>query len=82
MKILMATSEFSPFANTGQLGNEVQILASELKKLGAKNIHTEPVPVRAWQEGPPSRLELISPRQHAYDSLHCVHSAAATLNSK
>jgi starch synthase len=34
MKILMATSEFSPFANTGQLGNEVQILASELKKLG------------------------------------------------
>jgi starch synthase len=34
MKILMATSEFSPLANTGQLGNEVQILASELKNQG------------------------------------------------
>jgi starch synthase len=34
MKILMATSEFTPFANTGQLGDDVQLLASALKKLG------------------------------------------------
>jgi starch synthase len=34
MKILMATSELSPLANTGQLGDEVQILAKELKDLG------------------------------------------------
>jgi starch synthase len=34
MKILMATSEFSPFASTGDLGGQVGILAAELKRLG------------------------------------------------
>src|ERR1700736_2101534 len=34
MKILMATSEFSPLGSTGDLGDEVRILAIELKKLG------------------------------------------------
>src|SRR6516162_2033697 len=34
MKILMATSEFSPFASTGDLGGQVSILAAELKRLG------------------------------------------------
>src|ERR1700738_840860 len=34
MKILMATSELSPLANTGQLGDEVMILTRELKKQG------------------------------------------------
>jgi starch synthase len=34
MKILMATSEFSPFASTGDLGGQVGILAAELKRFG------------------------------------------------
>jgi starch synthase len=34
MKILMATSEFSPLASTGELGDQVSILAAELKRLG------------------------------------------------
>jgi starch synthase len=34
MKILMATSEFSPLASTGDLGSQVGILAAELKRLG------------------------------------------------
>jgi starch synthase len=34
MKILMATSEFSPLGSTGDLGDQVSILAIELKKLG------------------------------------------------
>jgi starch synthase len=34
MKILMATSEFSPLASTGELGDQVGILAAELKRLG------------------------------------------------
>jgi starch synthase len=34
MKILMATSEFSPLGSTGDLGDQVHILAAELKRLG------------------------------------------------
>jgi starch synthase len=34
MKILMATSEFAPFAVAGNLGVQVRTLAAELKKLG------------------------------------------------
>jgi starch synthase len=34
MKILMATSEFSPLGSTGNLGDEISILAVELKRLG------------------------------------------------
>jgi starch synthase len=34
MKILMATSEFSPLASTGDLGHQVGVLAAELKRLG------------------------------------------------
>jgi starch synthase len=34
MKILMATSEFAPLASTGSLGETVQTLAIELKRLG------------------------------------------------
>jgi starch synthase len=34
MKILMATSEFSPLASTGELGEQVRTLATELKRLG------------------------------------------------
>jgi starch synthase len=34
MKILMATSEFSPLGSTGDLGDEIRILSLELKKLG------------------------------------------------
>src|SRR5215472_5215440 len=34
MKILMATSEFSPLASTGNLGDQVGVLAAELKRLG------------------------------------------------
>ncbi len=34
MKILMATSEFAPLTNAGGLGDQVKILATELKKSG------------------------------------------------
>jgi starch synthase len=34
MKILMATSEFSPLGSSGDLGDEVRILTIELRKLG------------------------------------------------
>jgi starch synthase len=34
MKILMATSEFSPLGSTGDLGDQIHILTVELKRLG------------------------------------------------
>ena len=34
MKILMATSEFSPLGSTGDLGDQIRILSVELKRLG------------------------------------------------
>src|SRR6202521_226717 len=34
MKILMATSEFSPLGSTGELGDQIPILSVELKRLG------------------------------------------------
>jgi starch synthase len=34
MNILMATSEFSPLGSTGELGDQVRVLTTELKKLG------------------------------------------------
>ena len=34
MKILMATSEFSPLGSTGELGDQIRIMAVELKRLG------------------------------------------------
>jgi starch synthase len=34
MKILMATSEFSPLGSTGDLGDQARILTAELKRLG------------------------------------------------
>jgi starch synthase len=34
MKILMATSEFSPLGSTGDLGDQIRILSTELKRLG------------------------------------------------
>jgi len=50
-------------------------LAEELARIGARNVHTEPVSVLAWREGQPT-LELRAPRRRAYDTVQQVHSAA------
>jgi len=55
-------------------------LAANLEKLEAVNVHTEPVPVLAWQDAP-SELELISPRKRSYESVQCVHSASSSLTA-
>ena len=52
----------------------VELLGGELRKLGARNVHTEPVKVFTWREAD-SRVELLSPRRRVYDSFHHVHSA-------
>lgn len=51
-----------------------QLLAS----FGALNVHTEPVPVLAWNDAP-SAVELISPRRRVYESVQHVHSRSRTV---
>ena len=58
-----------------------EVLASEWQKLGAVDIHTEAVPVVAWDEGE-SRLETCAPHQRLYDSVQCVHSGSGKVEAR
>jgi hypothetical protein len=49
-----------------------------LASFGALNVHGEPVPLLAWNDGS-SVLELTSPRRRVYESVQHVHSAAGTV---
>ena len=57
-----------------------EFIAQELKVIGAKNIHTEDVPVLAWRQGN-CAVELLSPRSAVYDSFQHVHSASVCLEA-
>lgn len=52
----------------------VALLTRELTGIGCGGIHTEPVPIVAWQAGD-SLVELIRPGQCRCESVHHVHSA-------
>ncbi len=54
------------------------LLVKALRDLGARQVHTEPVPALAWREGP-SSLELVAPQRRKYASLQHVHTAAGTV---
>ena len=62
-------------AGSTAMKRAAEFLGEELRKIGARNVHTEPVGVLAWRAGE-SRLELTSPWRRACDSIHHVHSAA------
>jgi hypothetical protein len=51
-----------------------------LRAAGVNNVHTEPVPVFAWQDRP-STLERTGARPRRYASVQHVHSAAAKISA-
>ena len=56
----------------------VDFLSEEFRKIGARGIHTEPVPVLAWRPGE-SEVRLVSPYRRTCESVHHVHSAAGNV---
>ncbi|MCK4783908.1 MAG: M20/M25/M40 family metallo-hydrolase [Desulfobacteraceae bacterium] len=66
-------------------GSEAMKKASEFtanvfRRIGAKNTHTEDVPVFTWRQGP-SQVELISPELRIYDSVQHVHTTSANIEA-
>jgi Zn-dependent M28 family amino/carboxypeptidase len=57
------------------------LLMKAFRGLGARHVHTEPVPVLAWHEGP-SSLELVAPHRRKYESLQHVHTTAGTVTAR
>ena len=57
-----------------------EFIAKDFNRIGARDIHTEDVPVFTWQHGP-SQVELISPQSRIYDSVQHVHSTSANLEA-
>ena len=56
----------------------VELLAEEWRGFGAKNVHTEPVPIMAWDEAE-SSVETLSPVERSYASVQCVYSGSGTV---
>ena len=66
-------------------GSEAMKKASEftanvLRRIGAKNTHTDDVPVFTWRQGP-SHVELISPELRMYDSVQHVHTTSTNIEA-
>ncbi len=57
-----------------------RLLADVLRKLGARNIHREPVPVLGWRPVP-AKLELMTPYRRVYESIQHVHSASGSFTA-
>lgn len=55
-----------------------EFIAKDFSRIGARDIHTEEVPVFAWQHGP-SQVELIDPESRIYDSVQHIHSTSANI---
>jgi len=56
------------------------LLMEVFRRLGACHVHTEPVPLLAWHDGP-SSVELVAPRRRKYESLQHVHTTAGTVTA-
>jgi len=76
-RLMEAVSYDMPRRPAGSKGmkDAVKLLGAELRKMGARNVHTEPVGVLGWREGE-SRVALLRPRRRMYESVQHVHSAA------
>ena len=57
-----------------------KFVASELRKLGATNVHDEKVDALAWRPGI-SHVEIASKPPRVLDSIQCVHSAAGKVTA-
>lgn len=57
------------------------LLADEWRALGAGNVHTEDVPLKAWEEGQ-CLLEISAPAHRQYDCVQCVNSASRTVSGQ
>lgn len=53
-------------------------LAQQWEQLGASNVHTEEVPIRAWEDGG-TELQIISSLKKDYPAVQCVNSASTTV---
>ncbi len=57
-----------------------QLLAAEWRGFGAEDVHTEPVPVNAWEQVD-SVVELQAPVQRSYASMQYVYSGSGTVEA-
>lgn len=58
-----------------------KFLSKKWIEFGAANVHTEEVPVVAWDECK-SQLELIAPTYRSYESLQCINTASGMAEGK
>ena len=66
-------------AGSAAMRQAAGLLAGEWRSIGAREVHTERVPVLAWEEGE-SSVRAIGPTAHSLDSVHCVNSAPGTVS--
>ncbi len=59
----------------------VELLAEEWRGFGAANVHTEPVPLMAWDEAE-SSVEVTAPIQRSYASVQCVYSGSGIVEGR
>lgn len=57
-----------------------RLVGDVLRRIGASDVHTEPVPVFAWRDAP-SRLELLAPHRRVYECIQHVHTASAKITA-
>lgn len=65
-------------AGSAAMREPAESLAEEWRGFGAANVHTEPVPVRAWDEAE-SSVETLAPIQRLYNSVQSVYSSSGTV---
>lgn len=57
------------------------LLAAEWQAFGMQHVHTESVPVMAWDEAE-SSVTMLEPNARAYPSIHCANSAAGIVEGE
>ena len=56
-----------------------EFLAEQWKELGAHEVHTEELPVRAWEDGG-AELQVLSPQRRKYPSIQSINSASGIVS--
>jgi len=73
--------EFGPRpAGSKAMKKTAEFLGKVLTKLGARDVHTEQVPVFAWRCGA-SHVELLAPHRRSYENIQYVHSGSGTISA-
>ncbi len=76
-RLLRRIGDLGPRPTGSSSFREAQkIVGAALRRIGATNVHTEPVPVLAWSERG-ADLRLTAPRRRTYDACQHVHTAPA-----